>query len=876
MSTPDPGIAAGDVRFFDNYIPALEADEYVLTVKQTVSSTDKSLDQNFKATQTLSVAAPRFAVPSADIHSRFPPPNTSGMFEQNFAHIVLNARVLPWERLIDETDASTRGTPWVALLLFTPDEIIPPASTPNASALTNPTLAGNYPVSPPRPDGSGAGAAAVDSLLKPADPTILGPNVNREDTDETACQAIDISTATFQQIVPRMAELPFLAHVREAGAALHHKATDQASGDGWFSVVIGNRFPASASGAATRNIAHLVSLEGFSGYLDEQPTWPPGITKVRLASLASWSFICQPEGGDFAALALNLIAGPIGSMALVDGGTGYSTEPDVAVTGGGGSGALVAASIADGAVSALTLVTPGSGYSATPSLAFTGGAGTGAAATATLLAEGGDMLRLRLPFSPTSHPPRQAAEVQAALQQGFVALAYNTRVGDRTFGWYHGPLVPNPVEPLAGADLWQSSAAATIYGKETGTFDLTYAAAWETGRLLALAARAQARSNMALRKSLRRGVNCLRGRADLGLEAALGVASDETAPLGPAIVGWFANNLAQRLPKPGEEVRAAGTPVDAAALPRRAAAEQLRSMIDRPEVKEHLARSLGKASTEPEFTTAIDFQAGLRLLEGVPFSTLVPDSAMLPAESIRFFYVDPNYLSALSDGANSLGLHTSRDIAHAKALREPLNRIVAQRARTIRSRRTGRAGTTTVGAGSGDPVAGFLLRSALVAGWPGLEVKAYAATVPGSDPIRPNLSTLVSPLRLERLAPDVLLCLYPQIPVWIELDEPNEGLAFGVEDPTETGGAPQVALRYLDNSDGRMGLATGTDVSFTSSYLRAAAAPATPRVVDIAGWQAYLCTQVPPSTTDWGPAAFAVEMVRAPEQIVFQIKRNPE
>ncbi len=43
----------------------------------------------------------------------------------------------------------------------------------------------------------------------------------------------------------------------------------------------------------------------------------------------------------------------------------------------------------------------------------------------------------------------------------------------------------------------------------------------------------------------------------------------------------------------------------------------------------------------------VRFLARLRLLEGVPFNYLVPDATMLPLESIRFFYVDRNWLDAL-------------------------------------------------------------------------------------------------------------------------------------------------------------------------------------------------------------------------------------
>ncbi|HTF04001.1 MAG TPA: hypothetical protein VK826_08245, partial [Bacteroidia bacterium] len=50
-----------------------------------------------------------------------------------------------------------------------------------------------------------------------------------------------------------------------------------------------------------------------------------------------------------------------------------------------------------------------------------------------------------------------------------------------------------------------------------------------------------------------------------------------------------------------------------------------------------------------------DWLSRLALLYGVPFNYLVPDEGMLPPESIRFFYLDINWVEALVDGAFSIG-----------------------------------------------------------------------------------------------------------------------------------------------------------------------------------------------------------------------------
>jgi hypothetical protein len=69
---------------------------------------------------------------------------------------------------------------------------------------------------------------------------------------------------------------------------------------------------------------------------------------------------------------------------------------------------------------------------------------------------------------------------------------------------------------------------------------------------------------------------------------------------------------------------------------------------------------------------------------------------------------------------------------------------------------------------------GFLLRSAVVSGWPGLEVRAFADR---------EGTKAIELLRLERLAPDVMICIISGeqgIPARINIEEPGEGLQFGV------------------------------------------------------------------------------------------------
>ncbi|HEY3343706.1 MAG TPA: hypothetical protein VGJ97_02195 [Anaerolineaceae bacterium] len=74
----------------------------------------------------------------------------------------------------------------------------------------------------------------------------------------------------------------------------------------------------------------------------------------------------------------------VATLNLTAGGADYASAPTVKFTGGGGTGAAATATIANGVVTALTLVSPGTGYASAPSVSFVGGGGSGATATVTI------------------------------------------------------------------------------------------------------------------------------------------------------------------------------------------------------------------------------------------------------------------------------------------------------------------------------------------------------------------------------------------------------------------------------------------------------------------------------------------------------------
>jgi len=151
------------------------------------------------------------------------------------------------------------------------------------------------------------------------------------------------------------------------------------------------------------------------------------------------------------------------------------------------------------------------------------------------------------------------------------------------------------------------------------------------------------------------------------------------------------------------------------------------------------------------------------MLENVPLPQLVPDQRMLPPESIRFGYLDTNWLQAAEDGALSVGIATTLD----RTVQDPLTLALEQK---------------VAPALPSGPIGVFLLRSALVAGWPGLQVTATIAGVP------------LPFLRLDTIGPGIMLGIVSGMPDTITFTEPHEGLVFGVDD----GG--QIVTRTLNGT----------------------------------------------------------------------------
>ena len=255
------------------------------------------------------------------------------------------------------------------------------------------------------------------------------------------------------------------------------------------------------------------------------------------------------------------------------------------------------------------------------------------------------------------------------------------------------------------------------------------------------------------------------------------------------------------------------------------------------------------------------FLARLRLLHGVPFSYLVPDADLLPIESIRFFYLDRAWTDALVQGVLSVGTISTADRAQLEAVYARIRDEVDEAERTIRRPR----GEERL-QGGGGTITGFLMRSRAVSGWPNLHVRAYSrdvleddalTTAAESDPSRMKV------LRMERLAPAVLLVLFDGIPAVVHIEEPRQGIQFGVFlEQTAT------ANTFTGFVTARNALTTGNvnpRVDAPVPFRRGA-----PGVLDLSQLNTSLMNTTGTNMgTDVDSAEFALQMLRFPYRQVF-------
>ncbi|MER5704041.1 hypothetical protein ABT023_19165 [Micromonospora sp. NPDC002296] len=362
-----------------------------------------------------------------------------------------------------------------------------------------------------------------------------------------------------------------------------------------------------------------------------------------------------------------------------------------------------------------------------------------------------------------SLPARGRPSVDPYLTRGFVPLPHRLRQAERTVSWYHGPLSPQRSAGPGPTDLLPVRAADALLrvDPDNGMIDVSYASAWQLGRLLALRSKRFSTGYGNWRQARRRAHHADGQVTPVPVLSATGAAD----PAPPEVVDtWLAD---------------------------------------------------------------------LNRLTDVPFNYLVPDERMLPAESLRFFHLDPWWIRCLLDGALSLGRVTAGDVAYD---REHL---------------------ADLGAPRYPMVSGFLIRSALVSGFPGMLIDGYDVPVPENGDLTGLTPMTALPAR--RLSETVLLCLFLGDVSTLHLHLRPETLHFGVDhDPH----APTGWRKLLRDDTGKLKKGRGVPVGWRR-ITRAGTARPVEQVVDVAALAGDIGGPM-------NPARFAKEMIEGVPSVLFR------
>jgi len=258
------------------------------------------------------------------------------------------------------------------------------------------------------------------------------------------------------------------------------------------------------------------------------------------------------------------------------------------------------------------------------------------------------------------------------------------------------------------------------------------------------------------------------------------------------------------------------------------------------------------------------FCAHLRVLVGVPIEYLVPDARLLPAESIRFFYLDRSWTDRLVDGVLAVGKLGTREQGHHQAHNPTITARLDGLEPSVRSLQRGTVdyGTALEGAtAQAGPVTGFILRSQAVAGWPDMEVRAFSRV----RPPEPDLTSKdveaarVPLLRLERLTPSIMIALFAGVPALVWCEEPHHGVQFGIK---VFAGVPSILRRQP----------TG-EAEQSGATIRVPFRAGGQRVIHMAGLRDRLVAAAasdPQLIPQKGSGSFAVELLDPPWRQRFQ------
>jgi hypothetical protein len=437
----DPRI--GEMIVYDYIRPALTDGEYRmrLDTEVAIGGTGQPLDgRDF----FFDVDGPRFSLSPSEVAGVFPPRNGHGTFDAALPHVALGRRTLPWERPLAGAYTAGPGEtpfPFLALVLFDETE----CEIKRGQALAD--------VVP---------SAVFDRLGRP-------PGIR--------CDAVEADAQLLRDILPMPAELQLLTHVRQVN--VDDRELTAGDSDGYFAIVTANRIPA----AGRSYVACLVSVEERTDLLPVTDVVETGGSEFyvdpELADIADAQAVSRsvlgttitPADADrVVRTGQDLFPATSAAVSRIDPGTLSGPLPE-------GSVAATVAALQDASrqqvVGGGIILHPKAQLVLLHSWTFTS---TGDSTFRQL------MQALDVGMIGDADP---AAKLDVT-DTGHIRIDVTDRLGAPEQCWYRGPLVPQPLtrDPLGP---YHNADQARRVVADTGAENISYASAFEVGRLLAAA-----------------------------------------------------------------------------------------------------------------------------------------------------------------------------------------------------------------------------------------------------------------------------------------------------------------------------------------------------------------------------------------------------
>ncbi|KAF5658337.1 hypothetical protein FCIRC_12929 [Fusarium circinatum] len=574
----------GEAQFLSFFQPSLTPGEYKVKVTQEVTFQDGKGRKILYTDKKFRVEGPsQNQLPAGSVHSIYPGEGES-VPSRVLPQVTLNDPHLPWELNPDNDENSAERhldrslRPWLALLVFTEDEIktFPIMET---RPTTSPTLSVRLSKKQLKELKSTSTQVPLSSKNLDTNPD---DGVNTVFVNSSAFRAYFSRQMGDNEVEPAIARYSYLSHIRRSRSTKPRDSTTDT-----FSIILGHRSGPLEIESPTTAYAHLVSLKGISDL-----NMPGESDLTALISLYSWSFTWRKGNDAEVKSVIEKISKNIRPLARI-------LEPST-----------------------------------------------------------DQWLRRRL-------------------EAGYTMVKHRTQTGEQTVALFRGPLIPQKPrgDELDNAEASGHGSGLQIIDKTTGIIDITYSAAWNLGRSLAIENSAFTMAISALRMKIAQlqrkssstvfsggnsefpQENTLPGWYEELKQISKGEADSKAALATGSGSRWKRaresldrSNFETAIPGPGTEMD--GDVV------RKFLEKEVEILVDD---KDWYARELVEPTQEGLYLAKVlDFVYNqLLTLQAVPHSFMFPEPDILDTEAILTFHIDPLWLDTIVDGALSIGSHNT-------------------------------------------------------------------------------------------------------------------------------------------------------------------------------------------------------------------------